>query len=242
MTLRKTGKPVLTSLALAVFCAPWTAFAMNHHETSPSASCKEISISPDATEGVRDEPVSVPGEYNNIARSTKTVMTIEALGGAAVCFSVIDWNVVEQFWISGDGRFFGFHTYGMEADGHHVIDRAGSGAILATGVRPAFSDDATMFASAQRTAAGWGNLEGLGIWKIDPDGTQMVYEFTNGLLEGLDWRIDNWVGNNEIRLTVASSAAVVASDLSFEEELEQAERLNYRLIDRGSGWKLEEIE
>jgi hypothetical protein len=215
---------------------------MDDENVPSSATCEEILKSPDQSEIPRAEPVAIPGEYRDIASSTISTMKINMLSGGVTCFDVRDWSVVEQFWISGDGRFFGFHTFGLEADGHYVIDRIAPDIILETGLRPVFSDDATMFAAAQRTGAGWGNLEGLGVWRVGPDGTESVYKFNNGLLDGLDWRVDSWIGNDEVRLSTVHEFALGEDGDSFEEILAQSKRYDYRLIERGADWELEDID
>ncbi len=242
MVLRKPIKIIFASLIVASLCVPSVTLAMDDGNVLSSATCEEVLESPDQSEIQREEPVTIPGEYRDIASSTKSAMKIKTLRGGITCFDVRDWNVVEQFWISGDGRFFGFHTFGLEADGHHVIDRIAPDIILETGLRPVFSDDATMFAAAQRTGAGWGNLEGLGVWRVGPDGTESVYKFNNGLLDGLDWRIDSWIGNDEVRLSTIHEFALGEDGDSFEEILAKSKRYNYRLIKRGANWELEDID
>ncbi|GAB5480507.1 MAG: hypothetical protein Pars92KO_02640 [Parasphingorhabdus sp.] len=242
MVVRKPIKVTLASFVVASLCVPSVTLAMDDKNFSSSATCEEVLKSPDQSEILREEPVIIPGEYRDIASSTESAMRIKMLSGGVTCFDVRDWSVVEQFWISGDGRFFGFHTFGLEADGHHVVDRIASDIILETGLRPVFSDDATMFAAAQRTGAGWGNLEGLGVWRVGPDGTESVYKFNNGLLDGLDWRVDGWIGNDEVRLSTVHEFALGEDGDSFEEILTQSKRYDYRLIKRGADWELEDID
>ncbi|MEP2103862.1 MAG: hypothetical protein ABJP02_17185 [Parasphingorhabdus sp.] len=242
MVMRKPIKVILASFVVASLCVPSVTLAMDDESLLSSTNCKEVLESPDQSEIQREEPVTIPGEYRDIASFTKSTMRIKVLSGGVTCFDIRDWNVVEQFWISGDGRFFGFHTFGLEADGHHVVDRIAPNIILETGLRPVFSDDATMFAAAQRTGAGWGNLEGLGVWRVGPDGTESVYKFNNGLLDGLDWRVDSWTGNDEVRLSTIHEFALGEDSDSFEEILAQSKRYNYRLIKRGTDWELEDID
>lgn len=99
----------------------------------------------------------------------------------------------EDFQSFGDGRFLGFSFMGYEFAGYTLIDRRQSGedAVIATGVRPAFSSDGRHFAAVQLSGAEAGNLEGLGIWRVDADGTTQVL-FSEVLPRGEDWRIDGW--------------------------------------------------
>lgn len=239
------GKPVgvvLASLMVANLFVSSATFAMDNENVPSSATCEEVLKLPDESEIQREGPVIIPGEYRNIASSTESTIKIAVLGGGYSCFNIRDWSVVDQFWVSGDGRFFGFHTFGLEADGHYVVDRLAPDIILQTGVRPVFSDDATMLAAAQKSGAGWGNLEGLGIWQVGPNGAESVYKFTNGLLDGLDWRVDSWIGNNEVRLSVVHELALGEDAGPFEDILAQSKRDNYRLIKRGADWELEDID
>jgi hypothetical protein len=219
--------------------------AADCYETDATSACKAIVIPAGDYEYLRRELVTIPGEYRNIASSTNTVMTIRTLSGKAMCEEVAYTQGVRDFWVSGDGRFFGFHSYQVEADGHYVFDRAGTGTKLSTGTRPVFSGDASMFAAVQQSGAGWGNLEGLSIWKIRPRGTTVLFEMTETLPKGSEWKIDRWLTNSEIHLSMKSDAAVNAAMQgtfgSYEERIEQVEPERYRLFNDGSGWKLESI-
>ena len=51
--------------------------------------------------------------------------------------------------------------------------------------------DGDHFAAVQFSGAGWGNLEGFGLWRVGPAGTSQRL-LSSAFPPGEDWRIDGW--------------------------------------------------
>ncbi len=92
-----------------------------------------------------------------------------------------------------DGRYLGFDFHGYEFFGYRLVDRRmrGEAAVIETGALPRFSPNGRHFAAAQLSGAGFGNLEGVAIWRVEPDRTVQIF-LTGVLPQGEDWRVDGW--------------------------------------------------
>jgi hypothetical protein len=136
---------------------------------------------------------AVPAELRAMVREASTErIVVRTLSGGEIALALGD---VEAQGLRGyaDGRYLGFHFEGYEFFGYRLVDRrmTGEAAVIETGDAPVFSSDERHFAAVQLSGAEAGNLEGLGIWRVDADGTTQIL-FSEVLPPGEDWRIDGW--------------------------------------------------
>lgn len=135
----------------------------------------------------------IPAEFGPMVReATRDRLVVRSLSGADVAIDIREMEP-ERFVRFADGRYFGFSFIGYEFYGFLLIDRAMAGeeAVIATGEAPVFAADGRHFAAVQTSGAGFGNLEGLGIWEVRPDTSVQIF-VTDVLPQGEEWRIDGW--------------------------------------------------
>lgn len=137
--------------------------------------------------------LAVPAELRALVReATPDRLVVRALDSGEIVVELDDIEA-ERLSAFADGRYLGFRFDGYEFFGYRLIDRRmrGEAAIFETGEAPVFSPDGRYFAAVQLSGAGFGNLEGLAIWRVDPDRTVQILS-SDALPEGEDWRIDGW--------------------------------------------------
>jgi hypothetical protein len=134
----------------------------------------------------------------------------------------------DKLALSPDGRFLSFGWLGYESYGHIVVDRAGKGAVIETGVAPHFSPSRRYFAAADQTESEFGSLSGLAIWRVDAARTTEIGR-VNELPRMHDWRIDGWVGESCIDLS-----AVAFEQSPDDPKLQR--RIRYRAGPGKDGW------
>lgn len=137
-------------------------------------------------------PVVPPALLPMIPEATTDRIVVRGLGGGEI---VVPLGDIETERLAGfaDGRYLGFHFHGYEFFGYRLIDRRmrGEQAVIETGEAPVFSPDGRHLAAVQVSGAGFGNLEGLAIWRVEAGRTAQIL-FTELLPQGEDWRIDGW--------------------------------------------------
>jgi hypothetical protein len=198
----------------------------------------------DEGEPFLDAAPVIPKKYQSIMRASKTDLAIASESGKVVCVRLGWVAQIDKFWNNPDMRFIGFDYFGYETHGHILIDRKGDGLEIATGVRPIFSPDKKHFASAQVTDSGWGNFEGVGIWSVNANGsTQNVnynsdYENGDKLPYGIDWKIDRWVGNDLVKLSMIHPDNYAYDDQNYEKGIARSPRQFYQFRRNQKSWVL----
>ena len=135
----------------------------------------------------------IPAELRSMVQeASRDRLAVRMLGGSITAIDISQYEP-ENFRQYGDGRFLGFSFQGYEFYGYMLVDRAMAGvtAVIDTGEAPVFSPDERHFAAVQTSGAGFGNLEGLGIWAVSPAGSVQIFS-SDVLPEGEEWRIDGW--------------------------------------------------
>ncbi|HST36680.1 MAG TPA: hypothetical protein VLK25_08640 [Allosphingosinicella sp.] len=137
-------------------------------------------------------PVIPAGLQATVRVSERDRLVVRGLNGADMVIDIAQMEP-ESFAQYGDGRFFGFSFIGYEFFGYRLIDRrmSGEAAVIETGEAPVFSSDGRYFAAVQVSGAGYGNLEGIAIWRVDAEGTAQIFS-SDVLPQGEEWRIDGW--------------------------------------------------
>lgn len=140
----------------------------------------------------RRVPVIPPELRAMVQEASRDRLAIRMLGGSITAIDISQFEP-ENFQQYGDGRFLGFSFLGYEFYGYMLVDRAmfGVTAVIDTGEAPVFSPDGHHFAAVQTSGAGFGNLEGLGIWEVRPAGSVQIFA-SDVLPDGEQWRIDGW--------------------------------------------------
>jgi len=135
----------------------------------------------------------VPAELRAMIRESRPDrLIVRGLDGADIVVDISE-KEPERFAQFGGGRFLGFSFIGYEYAGYVLVDRAAAGeaALIDTGAAPVFSPDGDHFAAVQFSGAGWGNLEGFGLWRVGPAETRQRL-LSSAFPPGEDWRIDGW--------------------------------------------------
>lgn len=151
-----------------------------------------------------------------VRKATRDRLVVRNLHGDDIVLDISDYEP-ENFRQFGDGRFLGFSFRGYEYSGYTLIDRERSGveAEIGTGVEPVFSHDGRWFAAVQLSGAGWGNLEGFGIWEVTPSEVRQRF-FNMALPAGEDWRVDGWPREDCVALSAAPISVSGSSEQATE--------------------------
>jgi hypothetical protein len=188
------------------------------------AACPEVPKLDDGP-APRTEPVAVPASFNRIMKADTEQLAVSTLAGGTVCVDTTWISEIEDAKAVTDERFISFDWYGYEAFGHMLVDRAGSGTVIDTGEKPAFSPSGKLVAGLQVSEAGWGGLEGFAIWRVTPAGLAPLHDETSDdegeipwfiRQEMSLWRIDNWVGEECVAISAASWPALEAVGADVE--------------------------
>jgi hypothetical protein len=172
-------------------------------KADPSA-CPPPEHAYDETEmGPRTEPLVVPQDIAAIAATDNTNLAVTTLAGGQICKDV-SW--LYNFGASArtylDGRFVMLEWGAFEAFGTMLFDRSGSGEQVETGNPPAFSPSNARVAALQFTQSGFGGLENLIIWQVEPAGLKQLFAlpehtYLSWVEQGYDdFQIDRWQGEN----------------------------------------------
>jgi hypothetical protein len=175
-----------------------------------------------ATERPKPLP-AIPATLRGIVRAPSPErLLVRTLGGGEIPID-ISWYEVERFEPRAGGRFLSIVLSGYEAEGYVVVDRAGGGTLLATGVAPAFSPDGRWFAAAGISEAGWGNLEGVAVWEVLARSSVRRF-FTDTVPHGTGWRVDGWPRRDCVALSHAPADIEVPEGMEWDEAVGRAPR------------------
>ena len=170
----------------SLFLALLLAAPANAQDQPPTSELEESLGRP------KRVPV-IPAELRAMVQeASRDRLAIRMLGGSVTAIDISQFEP-EDFRQYGDGRFLGFSFRGYEFYGYMLVDRAMAGvtSVIDTGEAPVFSPDGRHFAAVQTSGAGFGNLEGLGIWALRPAGSVQIFS-SDVLPQGEEWRIDGW--------------------------------------------------
>ena len=181
----------------------------------------------------RTEPIAVPSSLRPLMRSDMNNFAVGTSEGATVCIDASWMEQIDNAQLSDDKRFLEFDWSGYEAFGHVIVDRSGSGQVVDTGVPPVRSPSGERLAAADFSESGYGALDALGVWDVEPNRLTQVATIEERP-QGVDWRIDRWVGEDCLELS-----AIAFEDAPQDwRERDEAPRQRYFASSRAGGWDL----
>jgi hypothetical protein len=184
----------------------------------------------EAVTGQRKRAPAIPRELRDIVIESRAErLVVRGLDGQSIPVS-LEWFEPTDFATYQDERFFGFRFIGYEEDGYVLVDRRarGGAAIVATGQAPVFSPDGRYFAAAEMSDSGWGNLNGVALWEVLPDGTMRRF-FTDVLPRTEDWRVDRWVRPDCVAVSAMRSDYQIPDTSDRPQAVRNAPRENYAI-------------
>ena len=157
---------------------------------------------PPVQEGLRErsEPITVPPALDEVMRSNMDNFAIATLEGATVCIDASWMEAIRNPALTSDGRFAAFDWDGYEAFGHVIVDRAGKGQMIDTGVPPVASPAGRLLAAADLGEAGFGALNAFAVWRIEDHRVRQLAKHAE-VPPAYDWRIDNWASESCVELS-----------------------------------------
>ena len=191
-------------------------------------ACPERAPIPD---GLRErrEPISVPPALAEVMRADMDNFAIATLEGATVCIDASWMEAIRNPALSPDGRFAAFEWDGYEAFGHVIVDRAGKGLAIDTGVPPVASPSGKLLAAADLGEAGFGALNAFAVWRIAPAGLREAAK-QEDVPSAYDWRIEKWTSETCVELSSVPWESFSAETSGPREPFRASE---------GNGWRLE---
>jgi hypothetical protein len=170
------------------------------HAAAPDLKTCPRPESPDGGERSRTDPLPVPAALRDVVKASLYHYAVATLGGGTICVDTSWIETAEEIALSDDKRFFSFGWLGYESYGHKLVDRAGRGQVLETGVDVAFSPSRALLAAVDQTESEFGSLSGLAVWRAGPAGVTEVASLED-IPRAHRWRIDRWAGETCIQLS-----------------------------------------
>jgi hypothetical protein len=172
----------------------------------------------------------VPAALRGVVASDLLHFAVLTNTGRTVCIDTSWVETAEDLSLTADGRFVSFGWLGYETYGHTLVDRAGGGHEIETGVAPTFSPSRRLFAAADQTESEFGSLTGLAVWRVGKRKTTEVGRI--GEVPGMyDLKIERWLGEACIELSG------IEQDLP-PEVIEEAPRVRFRAEPADEGWRV----
>lgn len=178
----------------------------------------------------RQKPVpTIPAALRETVSASNEWITVRMSDGRQYRYG-IGALTAEELESFQNGRFVGFKIFGNEEYGYILIDRAGSGemATLHTGGRPSFSEDGRHFAAAEISESGFGNLNGVALWGVEPGGVKRLF-YTDSLRTGFNWRAEPFRGQACVPITAVEEGWQPSAPDRWDAEVANAPRAWYEL-------------
>ncbi|GGB63411.1 hypothetical protein GCM10011316_39080 [Roseibium aquae] len=163
------------------------------------------------------EPFTIPPHFRNVMAYDGDHVAVSTLGGGMICDEAV-WmsNFAEPEFFRSD-RFLGYAWVGADAYGYRVFDRAGSGGMVDTGLRPAFSDGGRRMAGLNASDAGAGALEGFAIWDIGATGLADIHfagshDVGFSAVPIVDPRVERFMGQDCVLVTAFLQSEIEAAN------------------------------
>lgn len=198
MQARWTGLAAMAVAALGLGATP--GLGRPSGRNAPNLAACPKAKSNYGAEIQRRKAIPVPRVWSGVVRSDLWRFAVSTFGGRTLCIDTGGIEDIEEPELSADGRFLRYRWYGYETGGYTVVDRSGKGAEFDTGDKPVPSPSGQLAAVVQYSEAGFGSLEGFGVWHVGkPPMRELArLSFPEGLT---DWRMDGWRGENCVLLS-----------------------------------------
>lgn len=196
------------------------------------ASCKLAEPLADA-ERIRSAPLPVPPALAAIVSANVDVYAVRTLDGGTYCVDTRWMEKADAMELSGDGRFLSFGWTGYESYGHLLVDRSGAGQEIDTGQPPKLSPSGELLAALEWSESGYGALQGLAVWRIDPVGVTLLGK-EDDLPFLFQWQIDRWAGNRCLEVSAVANEDVPTDGWVTD----PAVRRHFTYRARESGWTM----
>ena len=148
----------------------------------------------------RRVPLPIPPAFQQIARANLDHIAVATQTGTTICVNSASMEQTSLFRLSPGKRFLGFAWSGNEAGGYMLVDRSGRGQAIDTGAVPVFSPSRNRLAAIEISESGFGSLNAFLVMQVAPGGLRQLAKLENIPIH-VDWRIDNWAGENCINLS-----------------------------------------
>lgn len=226
-TIRTAWKLIAASAALGA-----TTPALAHPDPAPSLPyCEAIPQQELDFEWDREKSFVLPQGWSDIAATSDKWMAVATKARTTECVD-LNWMFEGNDYEILKDRFVGFNWVGYEAFGYTLVDRAGTGTVIDTGVKPSFSPNGFRMAALQASESGYGGLEGLGVWYIYETGLKPIYLTSSVPQFMADWRIDRWEGDDCLHIS-----GIPFDRVEDWEDLSQYERDSF-VSGAATGWAL----
>ena len=162
-----------------------------------------------------EEAPPIPNAFVSYVAADQGVIAISTTNGSSTCSSLA-WvsDIRDMEWLDGE-RLIGWEWSGYEAFGYHVADRAGSGSVIETGEKPAFSPNRNRLAAVEVSESGWGGLGGFAVWEVTSESLKLLasqtmdnnFEFTPPFRDAFaEWAMAGWSGEDCVAITATPYA------------------------------------
>lgn len=178
----------------------------------------------------RQKPVpTIPATLRQTVSTTNEWVSVRMNDGSQRRFG-IGALTIEEMESFQNGRFVGFKIFGNEEYGYILIDRAGRGemATVHTGGKPSFSEEGRHFAAAEISESGFGNLNGVALWGVEPTGVKRLF-YTDSLRAGFNWRAEPFRGPTCVPVTAVEESWQPSAPDRWDAEVANAPRAWYEL-------------
>jgi hypothetical protein len=149
----------------------------------------------------RKGPIPVPREFAGLVKSDLQHFAVSTMSGATICIDTSGIDEIDEVTASPDKRFLAFNWLGYEVFGYLLIDRTGKGQVVDTGNAPLAPPSGMRFAAIDLSESGFGSLNGLAVWKIEPVGLRELAMVQDGFPSG-EWKMEGWAGDECLDLSV----------------------------------------
>ena len=231
--MRVAAKTMLLAAAMVASSAASVARAETAHQSVPNPAHCPPTPPLDSDGNERKAPLKIPAAFAAMVKSDRTHLAITTLTGGTFCQDIHAVTKADTYALSADRRFFSFDWYGYEEGGHVIVDRTGRGQAIDSGAVATLSPTGRRFAAVQFSEAGFGALEGFGVWQINPVGVRQL-ALLRDIPALVDWRIDSWSGEDCVNLSGIPNERVADGNSDYR----KFARDRYIARPAGGTWRL----
>lgn len=220
----------LTAGIVVVATSCLFAIQAQAQQVADPAVCAHLAGDEEAI-GAEGLAIEIPQSWRGRAVQTGEWLAVANARGGTLC-AYLGWMTAVEPAEALTERLLGVPWEGYEAWGYLLVDTAGTGSAIDVGARPSLSPGRQRMAVVQWSDAGWGGFEGFAVYDLRWGDLSPVHVDTS-LPEHADFRIDEWVDEDCVRLSAVPWARI---DGDYA-RLAEAERDSFVAGYHG-GWRL----